>query len=138
MSPKLFNAEVTHFDQTPKGETTVRRNALSRHALTETPHPVVRTIYDLVQFNALRWGDARCFGTRRVIKVHTVKQPAGDVVGSEQARDFWELGPYEYRTYRQVAQEGMDVGFGLRKLGLAKGDKLAIYADTSYFPICRV
>lgn len=137
MSPKLCNVEVTHLTQTPKGETTVRRNASSLLALTETPHPAVHTIYDLVQFNALRWGDTRCFGTRNVIKVHTEKQR--DVVGSaERAQVFWELGPYEYRTYQQVAQEGMNVGFGLRKLGLAKGDKLAIYADTSYIPLSPV
>ena len=122
MSPKLCNVEVTHLTHTPKGETTVRRNALSPHALTETPHPAVHTIYDLVQFNALRWGDSHCFGTRKVIKVHTEKQPVADVVGSaEQARNFWELGPYEYRTYRQVAQEGIDVGFGLRKSGFGEG-----------------
>jgi long-chain acyl-CoA synthetase len=134
MSPKLCNVEVTHLSHTPKGETTVRRNASSSLALTETPHSAVRTIHDLVQFNARRWGDTRCFGTRHVIKTHTEKQP--DVAGSaERTQVFWELGPYEYRTYQQVAQEGIDVGFGLRKLGLAKGDKLAIYAETSYIPL---
>jgi hypothetical protein len=28
------------------------------------------TIYDLVQFNAKKWGDTPCFGTRKVIKIH--------------------------------------------------------------------
>src|SRR5436190_24268434 len=45
---------------------------------------------------------------------------------------FWELGPFEYRSYKEVAREGLDVGAGLVKLGLGKGDKMAIYADTSY------
>jgi long-subunit acyl-CoA synthetase (AMP-forming) len=45
---------------------------------------------------------------------------------------FWELGPFEYRSYKQVAREGLDVGAGLVELGLEKGDKVAIYADTSY------
>ena len=45
---------------------------------------------------------------------------------------YWELGPFEYKSYRQVAKEGLNVGAGLIKLGLENGDKLAIYADTSY------
>jgi hypothetical protein len=48
----------------------VRRLALSRHALTDTSHPAVHTIYDLVQFNAKSWGDTPCFGTWKVIKIH--------------------------------------------------------------------
>jgi long-chain acyl-CoA synthetase len=130
MSPKLRTVEITHPAETPKGETTVRRNIFSQYALTETPHPDVRTIYDLVQFNALRWGDNPCFGTRRVIKIHTDAQ-----TGGKMPRMSWELGPYQYQSYEQVAQEGLHLGYGLRKMGLENGDKVAIYADTSYFPI---
>ena len=135
MSPKMWTVAVTHPVETPKGETTVRRNALSPHALTETPHPAVRTIYDLVQWNGLRWGDAPCFGTRKVVKVHVERQAFkmdGSETVSEKIRMFWELGPFEYRSYKQVAQEGLEVGSGLSNLGLVKGDKIAIYADASY------
>ena len=131
MSPKSRIVEVKHPVEIPKGEIIVPRNILSQYALTETPHPEVRTIYDLVQYNALRWGDNPCFGTRRVIKIHAEAQ-----TGAKNSRMFWELGPYEYRSYRQVAQEGLHLGSGLRKMGLETGDKVAIYADTSYFPPC--
>lgn len=58
------------------------------------------------------------------------------MVGSEEkTRLFWALGPYEYRTSKQAAQEELDTGFGLRKLGLEKGDKVAIYAETSYITL---
>jgi long-chain acyl-CoA synthetase len=136
MSPKQWTVEVTHPDQTPKGETPVRRSILSPLVLTETPDPAIRTIYDLVQFSARRWADKPCFGTRKVIKIHTEKQivsNAANAASEPKVYMFWELGPYEYRSYKEVAQEGLDVGSGLRKLGLERGDKIAIYAETSYF-----
>ena len=129
MAPKMSNVEVTQPRETPKGETTVRRNISSPYALTETPHPAVRTIYDLFQFNASRWAENPCFGTRNVIQMHVENDSEG------KSRTLWELGPYEFRTYKQVALEGLNVGSGLRALGLEKGDKIAIYADTSYLPV---
>jgi len=135
MSPKLWTVAVTDPAEIPKGETAVRRNALSPFELTETPHPSVRTIYDLVQLNSLRWGDIPCFGTRKIIKVHLEKQKVTKNAFepmSEKIRTFWELGPFEYRSYKQVLQEGLEIGIGLRKIGLVKGDNIAIYAETSY------
>jgi long-chain acyl-CoA synthetase len=138
MSPP-FTVEVTSLADTPAGESPVRRLALSPHALTETPHPAVQTIYDLVQFNAKKWGDTPCFGTRKVIKIHKETTTVTKIVnGVSKSIDkkwmFWELGPFEYKSYRQVAKEGLDVGAGLVKLGLRKGDRIAIYADTSCTP----
>lgn len=139
MSPTVWTVEVTHPAETPKGESPVRRNVASRHGLSETPHPSIRTLYDLAQFSAKRWGDNHCFGTRKVIKIHREKQSVTKIVNGtpksvEKEWMFWELGPFEYRSYRQAVQEGLDVGSGLVKLGLGKGDKVALYADTSYFP----
>ena len=140
MSPRLWTIEVTQPTETPAGETTIRRNAISPHALTETPHPSIHTIYELVQFNARRWGDLPCFGTRKVIQVHTETQfpastkPEGQAVAPARVRMFWELGPFEYRSYNEVAQEGLNLGAGLRRLGLERGDRVNIYADTSYTP----
>src|ERR1700692_1054150 len=112
MSPP-FTVEVTSLADTPAGESPVRRLALSPHALTETPHPAVQTIYDLVQFNAKKWGDTPCFGTRKVIKIHKETTTVTKIVnGVSKSIDkkwmFWELGPFEYKSYRQVAKEGLD------------------------------
>jgi long-chain acyl-CoA synthetase len=135
MSP--WTQEITHPAETPNGETPVRRNVLSPHALSESPHPSIRTVYDLIQFNGRRHGDAPCFGTRKVKKVHVEKQVLKRVVNGvetpvEKSWMFWELGPFEYRSYKEVAVEGLTIGHGLSKLGLEKGDKIALYADTSY------
>jgi long-chain acyl-CoA synthetase len=137
MSPKVFTVEITHPAETPKGESPVRRNINSRHGLSETPHPAIRTIYDLAQFNARRWGDKPCFGTRKVIKVHHEKQVINKIVNGqtksvEKAWMYWELGPFTFRSYEEAAQEGLDIGAGFVKLGLGKSDRVAIYADTSY------
>jgi long-chain acyl-CoA synthetase len=128
MPSSLWTVEVTKASETPDGETPVRRNALSPHALTETPHPRIRTVFDLLRFSAERWGDAPCFGTRKVIKVHL----DGKSVGTNGSRMFWELGPYTYRTYRDVVSEVSMLASGLRAMGLEPGDKVAIYAETSY------
>ena len=61
----------------------------------------------------------------------------GTRLSLQQTGFNWELGPFEYRSYKQVAKEGLDVGAGLVKLGLEKGDKVAVYADTSYVPFVR-
>jgi hypothetical protein len=141
MAPKVWTVEVTHPAQTPNGESPVRRNVASQFGLTETPHPSIRTIYDLTQFNARRWGDAKAFGTRKIIKIHQEKTTVTKIINGtakpvEKKWMYWELGPFSYRSYKQVAQEALDIGAGLVKLGLLKGDKLAIYADTSYVFNC--
>lgn len=137
MSPKVWTVEVSGPADTPKGESPVRRHIDARYGLSETPHPAIRTTYDLVQFNARRWGEKRCFGTRKVIKIHHETQTITKLVNGttkeiEKKWMFWELGPFEYRSYKQVAKEGLDIGAGLVKLGLERDDRLAIYADTSY------
>ena len=137
MAPKVWTVEVTHHAETPNGESPVRRHHAARHGLSETPHPAIRTIYDLTQFNARRWGDDRCFGTRKVIKIHNEIQMVTKIVDGvqktvEKKWMYWELGPFEYRSYKQVGEEVLTIGAGLVELGLRKGDKVAIYADTSY------
>ena len=134
MPSSLWTVEVTKQTETPDGETPVRRNAISPHALTQTPHPSVRTVFDLLRFAASRWGDAPCFGTRKVIKVHT-EALDGKSVETNGMRMFWELAPYEYRTYREVVSEVSALASGLRAMGLEPGDKVAIYAETSYLLI---
>jgi len=139
MSTKVWTVEVTHPAETPKGESPVRRNVASQYGLSETPHPAIRTLYDLAQFSIRRWGDEPCFGTRKIIKIHrettVVKRMVNGAPKSvEKAWMFWELGPFEFRSYKEAGQEGLDVGAGFVKLGLGKGDRIAIYADTSYAP----
>jgi long-chain acyl-CoA synthetase len=137
MTPKVWTVEVTHPAETPNGESPVRRHYAAVNGLSETPHPAIRTIYDLVQFSAKRWGDNPCFGTRKVVKIHNEIQTVTKIVDGvhkpvEKTWMYWELGPFTFRSYSEAAQEGLDVGAGLVNLGLKKGDKLAIYADTSF------
>jgi len=136
MAPKVWSVEVSHPADTPKGESPVYRHVNARYGLSETPHPAIRTLYDLAQFSEQKWLDAPCFGTRRVIKIHKEKQMVTRIINGQQKQVekewmFWELGPFEYRSYRQAGRERLDLGAGLRKVGLEKGDKVVIYGDTS-------
>jgi long-chain acyl-CoA synthetase len=136
MSAKVCTVEITTRAETPNGESPVRRNIAARDGLSETPNPAIRTLYDLAQFNATRWGNSPCFGTRKIIKIHrevkkVTKIVDGNTVSVDKEWLYWELGPFTYRSYKEAVQEGLHVGAGLVKLGLGKGDKVAIYADTS-------
>ena len=120
----------------PHGETSVRRLSASRYGLSETPHPSIRTVYDLMMFNSKNWGDSPGLGTRRVIKIHTEKQiVTTDVHGIRKQVEkdwlYWELGPFEFKSYNDVAEEALRIGAGLRELGLDEGDRIVVYADTS-------
>jgi long-chain acyl-CoA synthetase len=44
---------------------------------------------------------------------------------------YFELGPYEYTSFLQYEKLVYQVGAGLHKLGLGKGDRVHIYAATS-------
>jgi len=71
-----------------------------------------------------------------VIKIHKETTQVTKIVNGvaksvDKAWMFWELGPFTYRSYREAAREGLEVGAGLVKLGLGAGEKVAIYADTS-------
>ena len=139
MFDQPFTVEVTTLAETRKGETPIRRNAQTKDKLIDTPYPSCQSIYHLVQDNAKRWGDKPCFGTRKVIKIHNEttivnKIVDGGVKPIEKKWMFWELGPFEWKSYKQVAQEGLDIGAGLVKIGLGKGDRIAIYAETSFTP----
>jgi len=53
---------------------------------------------------------------------------------SSQKQLYYDLGDFEYRTYAQVREQGLELGRGLRKTGLRAGDCVVVYAETSYRP----
>ena len=128
---------------TAKGETPVYRSSLFPHTLIDAPNPSIHTIFDLIQCNAKKWKSMPAFGTRKVLEIEiedtkcTTKMAHRQPQVVEKKWMYWELGPYTYRTYEEVGQEGLELGAGLRKLGLNKGDKIVLYGDTSYITIYK-
>jgi len=136
MAQRPFSVEVTQ--DTAKGEGRIRRNKLvaSKDLLTQ-PRPEISTVYELLQYSIKKFGDKNCMGHRKVIKEHTEEKMITRVVDGEERQTpkkwtFWELSPYIYRSFKEVGEESAALGAGLRNLGLKPGDKIELYAGTSY------
>jgi long-chain acyl-CoA synthetase len=135
MVAKPFSVEVT--DTSAKGEGRIRRNrVVGTGDLLAIPRDDVSTVYELVQYSVKKFGDKNCMGHRNVVKEHTEEKMITKVVDGEERQipkkwTYWELSPYIYRSYKQVAEESAALGSGLRNLGLNPGDRIELYAGTS-------
>lgn len=129
-----FTVEVAG-SQPVEGETIPRRNTKYKDALLTTPEEGISTVHDIVTRAAAKFGDAKCMGTRPLLKTHHETQTIKKVVNGaeeevEKIWDYSELGPYEYITFKEYAALTLDIGAGLRTLGLGKTDRILLYAGT--------
>ncbi|KAK1759282.1 putative long-chain-fatty-acid ligase [Echria macrotheca] len=130
-----FSVEVE--GQTPvEGETPVRRHPASAKEIISKPAENVSTVYELVRNAVANYGNAKCMGSRKLIKTHQETKKVKKVVDGEEREvdknwTFFELSGYEYITFNEYEQLILQLGAGLRKLGLEKGDRVHIFAATS-------
>lgn len=123
--------------QTPvKGETPVRRIPGSIPDLVAKPAPNISTTYELVRASAEKYGNAKALGSRKLIRTHQETKKVKKLVDGEERQvdkqwTFFELSGYEYISYSQYEKLILQIGAGLRKLGLGKGDRVHIFAATS-------
>ena len=118
-----------------KGETIPRRNARTKDKLSTILKPNISTIWDIVSYASKTFGNAKAVGSRKLIDTHVETKKVKKVIdGKGQEVDkkwtFWELGPYEYMTFTEYEKLVLQIGSGLRKLGMNKGDKLELFAAT--------
>ena len=119
------------------GETIPRRNAHHPNELLTQPSPDIRTVWDLVQQGAKKFGDDKSLGTRKVIKKHVETKKVKTMVDGE-LKDvdtvwiYWEMGPYEWLGFREYEGLVRQIGCGFRSLGLEKGDRVHIFAATRW------
>jgi long-chain acyl-CoA synthetase len=130
-----FSIEVPGV-QKVDGETIPRRHPAAKDGLHESPSPDVKTIFDIVKVASAKFGNAKALGWRKVVKVHTETKKVSKVVdGQNQEVDkkwnYFELGPYNYLSYVEYEKIVLQVGAGLRKLGLEPGDRIHHFASTS-------
>ncbi|KAI1434455.1 hypothetical protein GGR50DRAFT_662544 [Xylaria sp. CBS 124048] len=119
-----------------KGETKPRRHPLTKDGLITKPADNISTAYELLRVSVAKYGNARCMGSRRLIRTHQETKKVKKIVdGKEQEVDkawtYFELSPYEYLSFNEYEALVLNIGSGLRKLGMTRGDRVHIFAATS-------
>lgn len=129
-----FTVEVAGL-KAVEGETIPRRN--SRHAdkLLERPCEGINTLVDFVRTSAVKYGDAKALGSRKLIKKHYETKKIKKIVnGEEQEVDkqwtYLEMSGYNYISYKELEILTHQLGAGLRKLGLSSPDRVHMFAST--------
>lgn len=136
-----FTVEASGYEPA-EGETIPRRHPASKDKLTTTPSDDVRTIFDILKRSADKFGNAKALGTRRLVKTHYENKKVKKTVdGVTQEVDkkwtFFELSEYSYISFVEYEKLALEIGAGLRKLGLVKGDRLHLFAATRYDSFLR-
>jgi long-chain acyl-CoA synthetase len=119
-----------------EGETPVRRHPLAVNGLYTKINDDITTVYELVRASVAKFGDAKCMGSRKLVRTHLDKKMVKKVVNGEEREvektwTFFEMSPYEYISYIDYERLTHQLGAGLRKLGLVRGDRVHIFAATS-------
>jgi long-chain acyl-CoA synthetase len=120
-----------------EGETIPRRNAKAKNKLINTPREGINTMHDILKYSSTTFGNARALGSRKLLKTHNeMKKVKKMVDGKEQEVDkkwqYFELSGYTYMTFVEFEKVSLQLGAGLRKLGLQAGDKMHMFAGTQY------
>lgn len=130
-----FSVEVPGAEPVP-GETIPRRLPISKDKLIIHPAEGVETTYDIIKRSARLFGNSKAVGTRRLIKTHVENKKVKKIIdGQEQEVDkkwtYFELSGYAYKSFIEYEQLALQLGCGLRKLGLEKHDRIHLYGATS-------
>ena len=144
MAPQVFYPQFTRKGpfsiESPgaekvKGETVPRRNPKAKDGLINRPSEDVGTTYDNLKRAAAKFGNAKCMGTRKLIKTHTENKKIKKMVdGKETEVDkkwtYSELSEYHYMSFNEFEKLALDLGSGLRNLGMVKNDRIHLYGAT--------
>ncbi|KAI1265569.1 AMP-binding enzyme [Xylariaceae sp. FL1019] len=119
-----------------QGETKPRRHPLAKDGLITKPADNISTTYELLRVSVAKYGNAKALGSRRLVRTHQETKKVKKMVdGKEQEVDkawtYFELSPYDYLTYNDYETLCLNIGSGLRKLGMTKEDRVHIFAATS-------
>ncbi|TDZ25222.1 Acyl-CoA synthetase FUM16 [Colletotrichum orbiculare MAFF 240422] len=130
-----FTVEAPGYERVD-GETLPRRHWKAKDGLRTRPHPEINTMYDIVKRSARVYANEPAVGTRSLVHLHREKKKVpknvdGEIVQVDKEWQFFELSHYSYRTYAEFLTYILQLGSGLRKLGLSKGSKLHLFATTS-------
>ena len=129
-----FSVEASGYEPV-EGETIPRRNPHARDELRTRPHEDIGTTYDNLRWSANKYGNARAVGSRRLLRTHVENKKVKKMVdGVEQETDkawtYWELSGYTFMSFVEYEKLALQIGAGLRKLGLEKDSKVHLFGAT--------
>ena len=129
-----FSVDAAGFEKV-EGETIPRRHPVARENLITKPSADVTTIYDILKRSADKFGNAKALGSRKLVKTHTeTKKVKKTVDGQTQEVDkkwtYYEMSSYDYISFVEYEKLALQIGSGLRKLGLEREDRLHLFAAT--------
>ncbi|KAJ5229453.1 hypothetical protein N7489_010161 [Penicillium chrysogenum] len=129
-----FSVEAPGYERVP-GETIPRRHPKAKDGLITTLEGV-STTYENMRRSAQVFGNSKAVGSRRLIKTHVENKKVKKIVdGAEQEVDkkwtYFEMSGYTYKTFLEYEKLCLELGSGLRKLGLEKGGRIHLYGATS-------
>lgn len=130
-----FTVEVPGSSPVP-GETIPRRSIRSPEKLLVSPdEDNIATVFDIVRSSAKRYGDRKAVGSRKLIKKHNEtkkvkKMVDGKIQEVDKMWTYFELSGYSYLSFKEYETLVLQLGAGLRKLGLKAQDRVHLFAST--------
>ncbi|KAK6850091.1 long-chain acyl-CoA synthetase [Apiospora arundinis] len=118
------------------GETIPRRHVKYKDGLVNSPADGVHTVFDIIRRSARLYPDNHAVGYRKLIKLHketkkVQKNVDGQVKEVSKEWQFFELSPYSFITYKEYEKLILELGCGLRQLGLGPDKMLHLFGTTS-------
>lgn len=129
-----FSVEAVGYEK-KEGEGIPRRHPACVKELARIPAEGVNTVYDVITYSSRKFGDRRCMGTRKLIKMHEETKMVKKFVDGKETEVpkkwfYFEKSGYSYMSFKEYETLVHQLGSGLRALGLKKGDKVQIFAAT--------
>ena len=118
------------------GETIPRRNVKYAEKLLVSPDEEnISTVFDIVKQSSRKHGDLRAVASRQLIKKHYETKKVKKVVDGkieevDKKWTYFELSGYNYMTFKEYETLVLQLGSGLRKLGLKADDRVHMFAST--------
>ena len=108
---------------------------MAQQSLISNPSKDVETVFDILKRSADKFGNAKALGTRRLIKTHKETKKIKKIIDGQTKEvdkewTYFELSEYSYVSFVEYERLALQVGAGMRKLGLGKGDRLHLFAAT--------
>lgn len=116
-----------------EGETIPRRHPRVADKLLSRPEDGITTVYDVLKRSSEKFGNAKVMGSRTLVKTHHETRKVKKMVDGEEREvdkdwTYFELSGYKYISFIEFERLALQVGAGLRKLGMTQGDRVHIFA----------